>query len=171
MSNYEESSFVLTLPMNTTDFHISSFDKIFEVSRKVQNACLREILKRNQLVQDNKQYQKNMRCIKAINSKNQMSKNKKEIKFLEKELRSMYNKQKEIEHSIGLSEYAIHDFVVPMKRNFEGVLDINTAQSMKPMITKEKTPSTMKPSGKIYCSTGFIFRIFNKKHKNNVTQN
>lgn len=50
MSNYEESSFVLTLPMNTTDFHIISFDKIFEVSRKIQNACLREILKTDRLV-------------------------------------------------------------------------------------------------------------------------
>lgn len=59
-----------------------------------------------------------------------MSKNKKEIKFFEKDLRSLYNKQKEVEHSIGLSEYAIHDFVAPMKRHFEGVLDINTAQNL-----------------------------------------
>ncbi|MEY2194242.1 RNA-guided endonuclease TnpB family protein [Neobacillus sp. BF23-41] len=130
MSNYEESSFVLTLPMNTTDFHIISFDKIFEVSRKIQNACLSEILKRHRLVQDNKQYRKNKRCIKAVNSKIKMLKNKKEIKFLEKELRSLYNKQKEIEFSIGLSEYAIHDFVAPTKRHFEGVLDINTAQKL-----------------------------------------
>ncbi|MCL6570869.1 MAG: hypothetical protein K6T88_04200 [Bacillus sp. (in: Bacteria)] len=56
MTNEVEHTYVLTLPMNTTDFDLYRFDKVFEVSRKIQNACLGEILKRDRIVRDNKKY-------------------------------------------------------------------------------------------------------------------
>jgi hypothetical protein len=130
MSKKDEPNFVLTLSMITNDLNNFRLDKVFEVSRKIQNACLGEILRRNQLVQNSKLYRKNIRCIKAINGKIQKSKDVKEVKVLEKERRTLYNKQKELEIQFGLTEYAIHEFVTPMKHHFEGVLDINTAQKL-----------------------------------------
>jgi hypothetical protein len=84
VSKKDEPNFVLTLSMITNDLNNLRLDKVFEVSRKIQNACLGEILRRDQLVQNNKQYRKNMRCIKAINGKKQKSKDEKEVKVLEK---------------------------------------------------------------------------------------
>jgi hypothetical protein len=69
MSKKDEPNFVLTLSMITNDLNNFRLDKVFEVSRKIQNACLGEILRRNQLVQNSKLYRKNIRCIKAINGK------------------------------------------------------------------------------------------------------
>jgi hypothetical protein len=130
MSKIEESCFVLTLPLDTTDLNRFRFEKVFEVSRKIQNACIGEILKREKVLQDNKQYRKNIRCIKAVTHKVQEAKDEKIRKVLEKEIRSLYKAQKKIEIHFGLSEYAVHDFVAPIKRHFEGVLDINTAQKI-----------------------------------------
>lgn len=130
MSKSEGPIFVLTLPMLTNQLNIFHFDKAFEVSRKIQNACLGEILKRDRSVQDNKKYRKNVRCIKSVKIKILTLKDEKELKSLEIELRSLYNKQKEIEIQFGLSEYAIHEFVAPIKRHFEGLIDINTAQKL-----------------------------------------
>jgi hypothetical protein len=130
MSKKDEPNFVLTLSMITKNLNNFRLDKVFEVSRKIQNACLGEILRRDQLVQNNKQYRKNNRCIKAINRKIQKSKYEKEVKVLERDRRVLYYKQKELEIQFGLNEYAIHDFVTPMKHHFNGVLDINTAQKL-----------------------------------------
>ncbi|MFJ5714629.1 RNA-guided endonuclease TnpB family protein [Neobacillus sp. NPDC093127] len=170
MSKKQDSSFVLTLPMNATHFDMFHFDKVFEVSRRIQNACLGEILKRNRLVQDNKHYCKNIRCIKAVKNKIQNSKNKKEKMILETELRSLYNKQKEIERQFGLIEYAIHDFVAPMKRHFEGVLDINTAQKIASRAWKAYEKKRYGSAKKVYFKKyGTMTSIEDKTNKSGIT--
>lgn len=156
--------------MNTTQFDIMHFDKVFEVSRKIQNACLGEILKRDSLVQDNKQYRKNRRCIKAVVKKLQGSKDEKWVKNLEKELHLLYNKQKEIEVQFGLAEYAIHHFVAPMKRHFFGLLDINTAQKLASRAWKSFEKKCYENGGKVHFKKyGTLTSIEGKTNKSGIT--
>lgn len=170
MSKKDELSFVLTLPLETKDLDIFRFEKIFEVSRKIQNACLGEILKRDRLVQNNKQYRKNSRCIKAINKKISKSKNDNEIKKVEKELRSLYNKQREIEIQFGLTEYAIHDFVAPMKRHFESLIDINTAQKLATRAWKAYEKKRYGNADHVYFKKyGTMTSIEGKTNKSGIT--
>ncbi|WP_066303877.1 hypothetical protein [Bacillus sp. FJAT-29814] len=170
MSKKNEASFVLTLPLNTTHLHLFRFDLVFEVSRKIQNACLGEIFKRERLVKNNKQYCKNVRCINAVKNKIQKSKNYKEAKALEQELCSLYNQQNKIEHQFGLSEYAIHDFVAPMKRHFEGVLDINTAQKMASRAWKAFEKKRYGNARNIYFKKyGTMTSIEGKTNKSGIT--
>jgi hypothetical protein len=170
MSKKDESSFVLTLPLKTTDLDVFRFEKIFEVSRKIQNACLGEILKRSRLVQENRVYQKKIRCISAINKKIAKSKNEKEIKGLDKELRSLYNNQREIEVQFELSEYAIHEYVAPMKRHFEGLIDINTAQKIASRAWKAYEKKRYGNADKVYFKKhGTMTSIEGKTNKSGIT--
>lgn len=61
--------FVCMTPMNTTYFDLYRFDKVFEVSRKIQNACIGEILKRDRIVKDNKKSRKIIRCVFSVKRK------------------------------------------------------------------------------------------------------
>lgn len=170
MSKKDEPNFVLTLPMITNDLNNFRLDKVFEVSRKIQNACLSEILRRDRLVQNNKQYRKNIRYIKAINGKIQKSKDEKKVKILEKERRALYNKQKELEIQFGLTEYAIHDFVTPMKHHFEGVLDINTAQKLATRAWKAYEKKRYGKADHVYFKKyGNMTSIEGKTNKSGIT--
>lgn len=170
MSKNDGPIFVLTLPMLTNQLNFFHFDKIFEVSRKIQNACLDEILKRDRLVQDNKQYRKIVRCIKVVQNKLLKSKDEGEIKRLEKELRSIYSEQRQIESRFGLNEYSIHDYVAPMKRHFEGLFDINTAQKLASRAWEAYEKKRYGNAKKVYFKKyGSMTSIEGKTNKSGIT--
>lgn len=129
MTKKNEQNYVVTFPLMTNDYQIHKLNKIFEISRFFYNDCLKELLKRERNLKQDKQYNKVQKQIKGISKKIKVCKIKKEENLLIKERKELYKTVQEIEQKHGFSEYAMHDYLVPTKQYF-GVLDINTAQKI-----------------------------------------
>src|SRR5690606_13412935 len=84
--------------------------------------------------------------------------------------RSLYTKQKEIEVRFGLTEYAIHNFVVPMKHHFNGLLDINTAQKLASRAWKSYEKKRYGDGRKVHFKKyGAMTSIEGKTNKSGIT--
>lgn len=121
--------FVLTFPLVMNEYEIYEFEKIFDISRTLYNACLGEMKRRYTLMKESKKYQKIQRQLKAIHRKLEKEKDKKVVKKLEKEMNHYYNERSKVMMEFGYNEYSLHEYVAPMKRHFDCV-DINTAHKI-----------------------------------------
>jgi hypothetical protein len=105
----ETSSFVLTLSLNTEKWQEDLLNKKLEIGRKIYNACLGKLIKRVEAMRERKLFRKALK-----------TDDKKERSVIFKKLRD----------DLKISEYEAHKLITPMKRHFDGVLDINTAQKI-----------------------------------------
>ncbi len=135
------ASFVLTLKLDTEKHQSDIMNKRFEVSRKIYNACLGEILKRyKHLVRSRayktalKEYRSVRNEISEIASKHPKKKiptaGKDKLKILKKRKKELSRTLSDLRLSHGVSEYQLHAFVGPMNRYFGKNTDSNTAQKL-----------------------------------------
>ncbi len=109
MAKSNTKSYVLTLPLKTERWQEHVLEKRFEIARKLYNACLRECLKRYKKLQHDREYKQGI----------QQPTSKEKNKILT-----------ELYRSYGISEYAMHDFIKPMRSPFKKHIDSNTAQKI-----------------------------------------
>ncbi len=133
--------FVLTLKLNTEKYQSDVLNKRFEVSRKIYNACLGEILKRYKHLKRSRAHKTTIGeyifvrdQISDIKSKYlrkvMPTAVKAELKILEKRKKELSKTLSDFRLSYGVSEYQLHAFVGPMNRHFGKNMDINTAQKL-----------------------------------------
>jgi hypothetical protein len=102
-------SYILTLDLKPELFQIHILEKRFEIARRIYNACLAELLKRYEKLNNDTEYKQVL----------EQPKSKDRNKLL-----STYQKQ------YGLTEYSMHDFVKPMQHLFKKNIDSFTAQKI-----------------------------------------
>jgi len=109
LAKSKTKSYVLTLKLKTEIWQEHILEKRFEIARKLYNACLRECLKRYKKLQHDKEYQQ------VIQQSASKEKNER--------LNELYR-------SYGVTEYAMHDFIKPMRSPFKKHIDSHTAQKI-----------------------------------------
>ncbi|MBB5324864.1 hypothetical protein HNQ34_001962 [Anoxybacillus tepidamans] len=109
MAKSKTKSYVLTLKLKTERWQEHVLEKRFEIARKLYNACLRECLKRYKKLQHDREYKQ------VIQQPTSKEKNK-----ILNELYRFY----------GVTEYALHDFIKPMRYPFKKHIDSHTAQKI-----------------------------------------
>lgn len=109
MAKSKTKSYVLTLKLKTEIWQEHILEKRFEIARKLYNACLRECLKRYKKLQHDKEYKQVI----------QQSASKEKNERLNERYRSY-----------GVTEYAMHDFIKPMRYPFKKHIDSHTAQKI-----------------------------------------
>ncbi|MGG3939431.1 RNA-guided endonuclease TnpB family protein, partial [Anoxybacillus kestanbolensis] len=109
MAKSKTKSYVLTLKLKTEIWQEHILEKRFEIARKLYNACLRECLKRYKKLQHDKEYQQ------VIQQSASKEKNER--------LNELYR-------FYGVTEYAMHDFIKPMRYPFKKHIDSHAAQKI-----------------------------------------
>jgi hypothetical protein len=102
-------TYTLTLRLKTEKWQEDKLNKRLEIGRNIYNACLREVLKRYNIMVNSEEY-------KQIQ---QMAKGKERNKLF-RELNEKYK----------INEYSLHDYVKPMQHHFKENIDAFTAQKI-----------------------------------------
>ncbi|AKO92014.1 transposase [Priestia filamentosa] len=108
MGEVKKSTFILQLPLHTTNSDVAALNKYFELSRKLYNVLLNESLKRLNLMRQSKQYQ----LIKKLDKKEQTK---------------AYRKARE---DFRFTKYDLIKFSTPLRINEFKQVDSSTVQKL-----------------------------------------
>ncbi|MBS4538315.1 transposase [Clostridium sp. D2Q-11] len=122
-------SYILELRLETEKYQEDILNKRLEIGRQMYNATLGEALKRYNHLKRSRKYKELMKELIDINKKINNNKDNKKEKKLNKERKIIITKLNELRKESKLTEYDLHSYIVPMKRQFD-CLDINTAQKI-----------------------------------------
>ncbi|PGK52349.1 transposase [Priestia megaterium] len=133
MTKAATPSFVLTVDMNINTHSQMLIERDLEVCRVLYNACLSELLKRERQMKRTKSYQKIKRCLRVVSQKLSYSiekKNENKSKHYQEQKENLLNALFALQQTFELTEYGMHEYIIPMRKHFGNTLNSAIAQKM-----------------------------------------
>ncbi|MFJ8102691.1 hypothetical protein [Lysinibacillus sp. NPDC096212] len=125
MTKGKKDCFVIELKLLIDTWQKDILLKRFEIARTLYNITLSYAVKKYTLMQESKQYRKQLRCYQKAKKSN----DSKELKQTAKEL-------DHIRKSFGLSEYQLHAYIKKHQHNYKKHIDSNTSQKIASTVWK-----------------------------------
>lgn len=132
MAKQNKTSHIVEFRLKTLPSDIKAFNIRLEVARKLYNATLGELLRRDEAMRSEPKWFELIALNKTLKDKLKQAKTKNEIKALEKERKSISEQFSKLVKSYQVSEYALNSFSKDNRNAcyFSNHLDANTVQKI-----------------------------------------
>lgn len=131
MTKETKPTFVLKIKLYTNEKDEKLIEEELEINRVIYNTCLSELLKRQKSMKRAKRHKQLLRQHRAISKKlaeSEKQKNKSGVSFFAKEKKAVNKKFAELKQEFGISEYALHAYMTPIRVHFGNRVNVNIAQ-------------------------------------------